>query len=91
VDQPLNLMKTIQGGIDVNVIPLIGAWTGLDTGARKTALYQAVDGLIYRFLIGQNGPCSGLGFGHWEPPVEVNEESPDDQEGSSQVGGIVPS
>jgi hypothetical protein len=89
VDQPLNLTKTIRGGIDVNVIPFIGAWAGLDSGTRKTALDQAVDGLIHGFLIRQNGPCSGLGLGHGKPPVEVNEKSPDPQEGSGQVGDIL--
>jgi hypothetical protein len=82
VDQPLHLAKTIRGGIHVNVIAFIGTWAGLDTEARKAALDQAVDGLIYRFLIGQNGPCTGMGLGHRRSPVGVNEESPDAQEGS---------
>jgi hypothetical protein len=82
MDQPLHLTKTIWGGIHVNVIPFIGTWAGLDTGAGKPALGQAVDGLIHGFLIGQNGPCTGMGSGHRRSPVEVNEESPEAQEGS---------
>jgi hypothetical protein len=64
MDQPLHLTKAIWGGIHVNVIVFIGTWAGLDTGARKPALDQAVDGLIHGFLIGQNGPCTGMGLGH---------------------------
>jgi hypothetical protein len=91
VDQSLNLTKTIWAGIHVNVIAFIGAWAGRDAGTWKTTLDQAVDGLIHGFLIGQNGPCTGMGLGHWKPPVEVNGESPDAQEGSGQVAGILPS
>nr|WP_246515750.1 hypothetical protein [Microvirga aerilata] len=89
MDQPLNHWKTVRGGVDVDIKLIIGTPGDLDIVARKTTLGEAVNGLIDCLLVWQNRPCCGLRMGHWKPPVEVNEESPDDQEGSGRVGDIL--
>jgi hypothetical protein len=49
-----------------------------------------MNGLINCLLVRQNRPCCGLRMGHWKPPVEVNEESPDAQESSGAAMTVRP-